>query len=491
MPLPVVAIKISPIILKIKTFLGSTAIGQAWKAGGFIGIGKYLLSQVSNIIREFFSAQRIAAWFQDAKNYLWNFNWNISDQQIEQEINESLQDLKNLAGDEFVKVLRNSLGIVIFKNRLPRNPSELIMGQIAEALETLADEAIRTGTKILFLKGYKSLRNWLKQSGIAESILGANLANAWGKRGGVISFARAWESISTLIPLPSEDNLPALPPGRDSDSEIIVIDDGMRCDLDLGEIIPIKIIPNREIEEEFTYVYSPEKLAPMASSIVLAQHQLMDNRDVGIVVGGNSGSEYAYQREPRQVTLVFEYAPNPTKPYFKLPNNQKTERPKYTISNVRREAITYQNLLAAAGGLDGYMYGRRRMTYKLTDNQDGNRGEITVWAETEADAIARCNAFLSLTDSVLKSANPGGQIEGGNRQESRNNMKEIRRVYPYRVTLLVGADSTGTRDGRKRLTSPEGQYIQRKAVFSLRSTTPPPYFEGEVNRLFDLMSLGS
>lgn len=490
MPLPLVAIKISPIIVKIKTFLAGTGVGQAFKAGGLIGLGKYLVTQAITAIRGFFSPKRIAAWFQAAKDYLWNFNWNISDSQIDTEINQSIQGLKNLAGEEFVKVLRNSLGIVIFRKRLPKSVDELILGQITEALETLADSAVRTGAKIAFLKGYKSVRKWLKDSGIAARILGGELAANWGRRGGVISFARAWEFIGRIIPIPSDaQDLPSLPPGRDSSDEIVIIDGEFvdEEDDDLGAIVPVKITPNREVPEEFTYVYAPESLQEMAASIVLAQHQLMDNRDVGVIIGGNSITEFAYERDPKEISLIFEYCPNPNKPYFKVPSDQKTARPKIVISNVIRERITYANLLAAAGGLEGYMYGRSRMTYQLISPSGNNRGEFTVWADNIETAITRCDAFMNLTSSILKCRNPGGEIEGGNRLESRNNMKAIRRVYPYRVSLIVGADSTPQREGRRRLTSPTAQFIQRKAVFSLRDSDPPPFFNEEVNRLFDLM----
>jgi hypothetical protein len=135
-----------------------------------------------------------------AINYVWNFNWAISDTEIEAQIKESFNIFYGLLGETMGKsvgylvcgglpgslafAFNPAVAAVIMKDLTTEAQQELI-GEIAN----LARTVLGTFANALFLKGFKSARKWIKRPGspmhdVLKKAMGKKNFEEWGKRQG-------------------------------------------------------------------------------------------------------------------------------------------------------------------------------------------------------------------------------------------------------------------------------------------------------------------
>lgn len=515
MPLPVVAVSLGTLVLRgIASRLGIGVAIQVFRTGGLAGVARFLLTRAVAAIAGFLTVNQLTSWFWQTVEFIWRFNWNISDEAIDQQINSALENLAGIAGG----VLGGTLAYLACGTRmLIINPAALtfldeitdeIIDEIVQNWTTLFRATVGTVAKIGFLKGYKSIRTWLKKSGVAAAVLGQENAEAWGKKGGgVVSFAKTWEEVVESIEPQWLENFAEeffeefyegckevtfLIAGF-ADRAIALNRQGIKSKV-LGEDVIVELQPNRDLSGEKTVIAGKAEIVKAQVVQVLAQNQLMSNRDVGIIIGGEPYQEVAKRRDPRNITCIFEFATNNQKPFFKPVGTTETGqatriiRPRVTISNIKRSKLDWSTLKQVCGGINGYTYGRHKCSYQLSSTTGSDRGTISVYALTYEEAKDRCEAFLGLTDSILNYSIAGQDKEGGNRSTARDNMKPTVKIYPYRVTICVGVDSTNQQVGRKILTSATARSTLRKAVIDLWPNQEPANTQERISALFTLLS---
>lgn len=168
---------------------------------GLIAFGGWLLSlPLLGALGVIVSLTAILFFVISAINYVWNFNWAISDVEIEAQIKESFNIFYGLLGETMGKSvgylvcggLPNALAFafnpavaaVIMKDLTTEAQQELI-GEIAN----LARSVLGTFANALILKGFKSARKWIKRPGspmhdILKKAMGKKNFEEWGKRQG-------------------------------------------------------------------------------------------------------------------------------------------------------------------------------------------------------------------------------------------------------------------------------------------------------------------
>lgn len=141
-----------------------------------------------------FSFSAIAGNVMAYQQYIWNFNWNISDAEINQNIQNSLEDLSALLGDTLGEALGFTVCgatagavIAVFNPSLAKAVL-LELGQEAlddalASIYNLAEEATYAGANALFLKIFQSNRaffNFYSNSvgTVLDQIIPGNLS--WG-----------------------------------------------------------------------------------------------------------------------------------------------------------------------------------------------------------------------------------------------------------------------------------------------------------------------
>lgn len=510
MPLPAVIITFGSILLtNAARIIGISALRTAFVSGGFRGLGKALLIRAGSFAATYFTVSKSVQLGFSALEYLWRFDWNMSDTAIDTRVQSSLVGLASIAGG----ALGNTLGMVGCSTGMAfLNPAafawameditEEVFEEIAGNFQVLLTASVRTAANAAVLLGYKSLRSWLKSSGIADAILGAEKAAQWGNGKVIVSLAKAWEDKVEAIPNVAlqafieelfEEGYEACKEitlfiaGR-FDQFLALSRAGMRSAV-LGSNVVLEVTPNREVDSEPIVLAGREELVRAQATAILSTNQLIDNRDVGIMVGGDSYQELSQRRDPRVITVVFEFSTNNQRPFYKSVDGfLGIIKPKITVSNVERSKLSWARLKLAAGSANGYMYGRWYCLYKLTSSVGSNRGTIKAFADTPGNAIDRCQAMLELTDSELATFDTNQEEIGGNR--TRNNSKPICKIYPYRVTIAVAVDTTMTDEGRRRLNSNAAKFVTRRAVIPLHTDAEPANFQEQINALFRTYSRG-
>lgn len=509
MPIPAAVFALGSVLLsQLARVVGVAALRTAFVRGGLMGLARALIIRLVAAIVGYWSITKLWAAFWASIRFLWNFNWAITDTEIDAQIKSQVNALAALLGGTLGTTLGQvtcAFGMVtIYPQSISfvEDIAEEVLEEIVAAWSALLRSSVNMAGKALFLLGYKSLRNFLKSTGIASALLGQERAEKWGKERNVVSFAQSWENTLEGIKFePLRNFLEEFAEEFFDSCEEITMYIANRLDMltglqkvglrdkILGDEVILEVRPNRDIPNERFVVAAREEIARSQVVQTLAQHRLMANRDVGVIIGGETYQENAVRRAPRQISIIVEFTTNSSKPFYKAINVngiEKVIRPKYEISNIKRSKLDWYLIKQACGGENGYMYGKESITYLLISELNENRGKIRIYAQSKGEAKDIAKALLSLTDSKIASGNASEELDEGNRTSERGNLKPVVRVYPYRCTVIVGVD-TLRREGRKKLTSSTSNSLIRHASFPLYGNTKPTYWDGTISELFKLV----
>jgi hypothetical protein len=145
------------------------------------------------------------------------------------------------------------------------------------------------------------------------------------------------------------------------------------------------------------------------------------------------------------------------------------------ISDVDRAKLDWDRLIAVCGGRNGYLWGRFRAHAVLSNGRP-----LTVYGGTPAEAEDRLSAFLTLTDSEIRTLSITEEKKEGARLRNPKMYKETTRVYPAFLTI-INRERLETFDRGNR--SLEGNYLDKKARIDLWRQTPPADFDDIIREL--------
>lgn len=444
-----------------------TSARQLWKGikqlGGQLGIG------LGAIIRG----------IQQSVLYLWRFNWNMSDEEIDSGIRSDLLALTGQLGGAFGAsvgwILCGAIpGAIITK-------IDPAMGAVvaAELGEEAADElkqvwlaALQVGMDIVatnaFKWCFKHVRRIIKNSKWAKSLFGgkyAELLENWGKPGGqVISLAK-WkddriesipnESIRTFV----EEFFDEF--GDSCNEAIAVIASGIdsyqalqgvtASEQVLGADKIISLIPNKEEKEEYR-LYGKESLIRSQATSLLAQYQMMYGKDIGQYVG-EPAPQYQ-MKKIHTVSAVILWQSKVTPPL--RVKGEKLKRSTLTIPDLKKTGITWRGLQKAAGGHQGFVAGPSRFWVQLACGS-----QTTLWAESEEVAEKMIKELMGFSASKIIAESAGTQKKTHRQNPQNGNYKEKIRVYPYSITFMrTGAD----KQGRVRLLDTRDEKVSKRTL---------------------------
>jgi hypothetical protein len=485
--------------------------------------GKRLAGFILSNLKSAISWTASAIWgaIVSTSQYVWHFNWNATDEQLDQQIRARWNQIAGQFGGVVGQFLGwIACGVVPGAVTLTFNEvaGALILKQVGEemaeelaaSIAALIRSAFQATAATAFVWAFKNARKLIRNnSSLIRQVFGAQAEKAiqaWGTANSKPwSFAKATEEAIERIPNEALRNFTeemleeffesCVEAGYVVANSIdsLVASGKFKTDA-FGKQRVVEITPNREVPNERIILAGNEKVLMPHIVNTLSHYQLIDNRDIGVIIGGESYQELSRRRDPREITCIFEFATNNERPFFKpVAMNQGGQvtriiRPQVTVSNVQRTKLDWLTLKQACGGNNGYNYGRHRCCYHLLSPTGGDRGSILVYAQSYTEAKNRCEAFLALTDNILGHSTAGEDTEGGNRTTARDNLKPLVKIYPYRVTICVGVDSTPQQRGRKNLTSPTARSVLRKAVIDLWSSQQPNGIEEQISALFVLLS---
>lgn len=455
----------------------------------------FLFTKVYGFLGRAFNISRLWSGFIGATRFLLTFNWNISDPELDAQSKRYEQAIYTQLGGTVGSALgylvcgitpgialltvNEALGALVLKN-----VGEEFLDELSGNLAALAQTTFRAMAQKTFAYAFKNTRRWLKKPNnvIAQLMFGdryADVMNSWGKPG-TKPFILS-EKIEDRVEAIPNENLrffveEALEEFVDAciEAGYVVANtvDGFMAAQKLqrgsllGERRIIEVQPNRESDEKILLAGPEELLKPVLIQTI-SQHQIIENRDVGQIIGA---SEQEVQKaKPHTQKLKIQMFIQPEPPYGTV------KRITINVPDVPRSKMDWARIKAAVGNENGYLWGRFRAVAELDNGR-----QLAVYGASESEAEQRLLAVAELSDANVYYVNVTEEKKVGTRARNTRLQKEAVRVYPGFVTIevnRVGIDGGQVGPDGK----PRRMFSKR---FDLWRKTKPADWEEEIHELF-------
>lgn len=426
-----------------------------WIVGGAFRLGKFLLSTLFNFAS--FTLSSLWGLIVQSVNFVWNFNWNISDQDLDKQARATWDSLGGLlgglAGNAFgwfacgilpgvsIFTFNKAMGLYVLKE-----VGEEALEELAANVAAVTRTIFRNLAQNAFSWGFKNFRRWMKDRNnpFTKAIFGPRyeqVMKEWGRQGGPSwSFASALEDRIEKIPNKFVQQFVEefLEESWDACVEAgFVVANSVESYLAMqkqstGSILGperiIEVIPDREAESEKLILAGPENVLKAQLPGVLASYQLVENRDIGQFVGQTVPDEARMGDLTLRLKIILY---NVAAPPWEGSRNPKVRRVTVTIPDIKRSKLDWEDIRAACGGRNGYMWGRFKAVAKLTNGR-----RLEVWGATKAEAEDRCKIFAALSEAEIRTLNVTEELKEGDRLANPGLYKESERIYPAYCFIL-------------------------------------------------------
>ncbi len=439
-----------------------------------------------------FSLRTLVTAFFSTVGYIWNFNWAVSDVAIDQEIKNLWVQFAGLLGGAIgnaigwigcgavpaaiIFAFNEAMGLYVLKE-VGEEALEELIANVAVIVSTAARSLVQGS--LLF--AYKNVRKLLRADNkLAELVLGPNRAKAlqaWDpKQGGYWSFAGVLEKAIDSIPGPALQNFTEELVDEASDACIeagYVVADAVDSYLAMqrlsfrsqqGQHRVVELQPNRELPEKIV-LSVPEQQAEQAILQTLANHTLLNNRDVGAWVG-QPAEEYL-KAKPMSLSLVVHFFNVDRPPWRTQERTTPLKHATYTVPNLKRSKADWETIKLACGGANGYMWGRFRCTINTSSGR-----QIAVYGGSESEAEDRAKALLSLSDDEALTVSVSEEKREGRRAGTSKLYKESTRMYPAYAFILHQTKVLNQNEANRSNLS--GDYRLSKGRIELWTNQKPP-----------------
>lgn len=424
---------------------------------------------------------------------VWYFDWNAPDDQLDRQAQQQWNAYGSIVGS----AVGNTIGWLACGVLPATSMFAFNEGMAAYVLREVGEEAyeelifnvastIRFALRNLvqqgFLYTYQNVRRWLKNpdNPILDTIF-PNRANeirsTWGEADAPqFTFAQAVEERIEQIPSQFWRNFveEAIDEAFDAcvEAGYVVTSsvDGFLAQQRIAQAQAnrsrvVEVTPNRANDREKLILAGPEDQVRASLPATIAQYQMIDNRDIGQIVG-MPVDDYVRDRD-LSLRIKFQLFSEPAPPYRRVGSSRLVEVT-ITIPEVRRAALDWLTLKQALGGPNGYLWGRFKARARLSAKQ-----YVTVYGATADEAEDRLRAIMQLSDLTIETINVIEERRADERLLNPRLQKETTRVYPGFVTVINRQRVIAIDQGRAAV---NGNYFDRSERFELWSDTPPPDF---------------
>ncbi|MDF2213158.1 hypothetical protein L1F28_31680 [Arthrospira platensis NCB002] len=432
--------------------------------GGWLweGITKFL----SN-----FSFEKVARFITSNWDSFWNFNWNISDEQIDknmmnianQFISTTAGFLGNMAGKLVCGVLP-TIGIAFINKAaamhiaLSKGP-EMLM-EVSTAFGAYVKQSFNMAMKAiawqLFKHGRRVVKMFLDKSPstLATAIVsmvpgGKGTIEKWGdEKGEEWSFGKQKRDAREKLPEKYDGNINTIW-NQDSSEEfwdefsdnckeaIILVAQG------LDEYIALqRIEENRQQQlvnavvenggERFRLVSSLRNLQENVTN-ALAQTEILGNRDIGQFVGSGDISEVPNSSNLKiQLTFILYNYEKP--PYWTKERRSKLQKTQIELPSVERHEITWDKLqrIFTQPSKSAFTKGNIKVTCNM---RNGRKFSFFVNESSKSAAERICKELVQLTNSSIVYPLLFEERKGFGGRENAKRIKESK-MYISEVKIL-------------------------------------------------------
>lgn len=194
-----------------------------------------------------------------------------------------------------------------------------------------------------------------------------------------------------------------------------------------------------ENSEKIKFVNLPQRQIIQSTQEVLNTYRLVHNRDIGMVMGLPL-EEYT-RAKPQSLRIVIDCYSRNQPPYWRKTDDLVWAT--ITIPDCKREAVDWERIKAAAGGVNGYLWGRFKGVANLSTGR-----RLILYAGSESEARDRLMAMLALSDAEMLTINITEEVRIGERLKKPKLQKDATRVYPGYFTILNRKEILDQEQGR-------------------------------------------
>jgi hypothetical protein len=480
-----------------------------WNVGGTI---------LKALIGFGFSLARLAGWLISGINALWNFNWNTTDEQFDAQFDSLKLQFVGQLGETVGSVMGYtacgilpSLFMMAFNKQLGYYMLEKVAEEMFEELMgnlyTLTMQIFTAGLKKLSQEAFKSVRRFIKNQAknpnssvslLGKKIFGTrfdSMVKAWGEKNSKPwSFNTYFEEQIEGIEDPYEQEYQeefweaafescqeAFMIIASSADQWLLQNRNAKTGL-LGNQETVEIILDRNIEnepyKETILLSGREELLKPTIVQTLANRQLLEHKDVGVIIG-EAINKYA-KKIPSEFQVRIYWS-------SRKDGGKTGEVYTYTtLSNFDKAKLNdWAKIKKLAGGDNGRTYGN--VTIKALCD-DGSK--ITVKVQTEEQGKDLIKDLATLTNNKI-------QWETSNQKIKKEGELAIKydddwiepsiTVYPakivifnkYRITNQLNTGETGKIDHK-------GEYITRQIELPLWTDSEPYNYQAYIQELITI-----
>ena len=428
---------------------------------GALRFGNFLISGVVSLIS--FSFTKLWSWIVSATQFIYNFDWNISDTAIDKQIEGLWDSFGGILGGAVGRAIgwigcglvpaatvfsfNQSLGTYLLKE-----VGEQALDEMLDAASEVINAGFRMGAQATFLWLYKDVRRALKDPSnpfgkALRGVLGQKTVDNWGT-GESWTMAKVVEEKIESIPSAFWKNFTeeAFEEGTEACIEAgfavaggidaYLAQQQMTNNAVLGSDRTVEITPDRSAPDERIILSGPEAVLRPTIVNVLATHQMLGNRDVGVLINGTPVDEYLRPGvQERRLTIEFKEKQQP--PWI-MPGGKRARKRQITIFDVKR-GLTWEEVKLAA---KQYTSGQRLITAQLNNGR-----QMQIYAGTENEGVQKIKELLKLSTAEIL---PNGVRDSGYVDPTPRRQELPYIVYPAKAVLLWRKRSTDL-NGREDL----------------------------------------
>jgi hypothetical protein len=446
-------------------------------------------------------------WIRGAVGFIWNFNWNITDREIDSLLRSMRLALVGQIGESIGNFIGFAVcgilpGVVLAKFNKPlaayvlKEVSEEAFDELMDNLRVVMRQSVNTLAAHAAYGLYKNTRKAIKsifadpnsaQSRFGRSLFGSGFNDAvksWGAEGSKpwsfdIAIREAIEQlpdgyVETFVEEAYEGFLDGCQEGSlifAQSIDAFFAEQRLQQNDLLGEETVLEVTPNREIEDERLIIAGPREIVKTGLVNALTHYQLVDNRDIGQFVGDiHRDAITKNYTEGFALKIVFRGK--------KRPPFRTAKTAAYTIPRVKRTALDWDKIKFACGGTNGYLWGRFLARIQFVEAGVSN---LVVYGATKDEAEDRAKAFVELTDLTIAALNITELLREGKRKEfDKALFRETTRIYPVYCTVINRQKVLNEEQGKATLS---GAYNERKFRLELYTDSKPDRWDEVIREL--------
>ena len=450
---------------------------------------------IGNMLK--FSATQIVEWFREAVEFIWEFNWDISDEQINQQIKQQWYSFETrvfgILGRSFGSLLSVGIGsaVAFYFNPLL---AKLLIAQISDdlflellgQLSGLIQQALRGVAVSGFLMAYKSARQLIKKAYKNPRVKA--LALKMGIKPGAIESwgdkeVKDW-SFSTqkndLIESIGNDQLKnninefleeATDGFWDTAVSMANIWDAMQFQSQQEEQQTVIYQPNRSQSEEFYLHGTSDQILNQAISVNNTL-EAINNRDIGHYVVTEDDQPIVTNNG---IAVEFIFLNTLDTP-FSGANSKKFAKAQLTVPNIDKSKFSWEKLeelFRPSAFTDGDFKGE-------FDLENGRK--LVTRGATKQECKQMAEKFLQLTELKLVGTPQYTERDGATTRRWKPRRKQpmyLNHFYVYNYSRATKYEQAGVSEKAKRSISKR---------FDFKEKSKPVNFDFQLKEAFSTLT---